>query len=102
MSGESWLAMEDSSTHQSWVSRPGIQCFLFSSLIYLFFKFTFHFQFSISYLGCGKGAGAARFGPHYLIFDKLFNIFTFWRPPSLTSLCVQVFISGKTSLVPSF
>ena len=102
MSGESWLAIKDSLTHQSWVSRPGIQCFLLIYVLYLFLPFIFYFFLLIS--GVWQGAGAARFGctTYILMFDKVFNRFTFWRPLSSTSLCLQVFIGGKTSLVPSF
>ena len=75
MSGESWLAIKDSSTHQPWVSRPGIQCFL----IDLCFVpvLTFHFLFFICGVVVGGGGGAGTwgvwFGLHYLHFDTLFS-----------------------------
>ena len=53
-------------------------------------------------------AGAARFGAAlatFLVFDRFFfffNFYTLWRPLSLTSLYLQVFIRGKTSFVLFF
>ena len=70
MSGESWLAIKDSSTHQSWISRPGIQFFSLIYVLYLFLPFIFYFLSGWRRLGPGGGGGggAARFGPHYLPF----------------------------------
>ena len=51
------------------------------------------------------GAGAARFGAAPATFLSLIvflNFFTLWRPLFLTSPCLQVFIRGKTSMVPLF
>ena len=62
--------MKDSSIHQTWISRPGIQCLLFFSMIYMFLPFIFYFL-----SGCGGGAGAAWFGAAlatFLIFDSPF------------------------------
>ena len=57
MSGESWLAIKDSSTHQSWMSRPGIQCF-FIFLIDLFCtSFYLSFFFLIWGFAGGQGPG---------------------------------------------
>ena len=72
---------------------------MFCTCSYLSFSI-FYFLFGVWQGGWGCSVRAVLSA--FLIFDKLFNIFTFWRPLSLTSLCLQVFISGKTSLVPSF
>ena len=64
-------------------------------LLYIIFSF---FLFLSGALG--GGGRAAQFGATLstiLIFDKLLTFLHFWRPLSLTSLCLQVFIRGKTS-----
>ena len=76
--------------------------FIFS-VIYILY--CFYLSCSTSYLGVvGGWAGAARFGrtSYFFIFDSFFNFFTLWRPLFLTSLCLQVFIRGKASMVPLF
>ena len=63
MSGEGWLAMKDSSTHQSWISRPGIY---FLSDLYFVHVFTFHVLLLI---WVWWGTGAARFGATTATFE---------------------------------
>ena len=84
--------------------------FIFS-VIYILY--CFYLSCSTSYLGVvggwGLGGGGGGWGcsvrgrtSYFFIFDSFFNFFTLWRPLFLTSPCLQVFIRGKTSMVPLF
>ena len=70
MSGESWLAMKDSSTHQPWISIKARHSvfFIFSVIyiLYMFLPFMFYFL-----SGCGGGLGLLGSGPHQLHFLSL-------------------------------
>ena len=94
-------------------TSPGSQGQAFSGFYFLsvlYFVLFLPFMFYIL-SGCGGGLGPGGGGGGCLVWAApatflslivFFNFFTLWRPLFFTSPCLQVFIRGKTSMVPLF
>ena len=78
MSGESWLAMKDSSTHQSWISiKARHSVFFIFSVIYILYVFLpFMFYFSSGVVG-GWGCLVRAAPATFFIVDSVLTFLLF-------------------------